>query len=73
MLIWNMNRSSCASGKRIGTLLLDRVLRGEDVERLAELVGLALHRHPVLLHRLEQRRLRLRRRPVDFVREEQVA
>ena len=33
---------------------------------------LAERRHSLLLHRLEQRRLRLRRRAVDFVRQQQV-
>ena len=54
-------------GQRIRALELDRVLRREHVERLGQLVGLALHGDAVLLHRLEQRRLRLRRRAVDFV------
>ena len=54
-------------GQRIRAFELDRVLRREDVERLLELERLALHRDAMLLHRLEQRRLRLRRRAVDFV------
>ena len=58
--------------QRIGAFQLDRVLRREHEERLGQLVGLALHGDPVLLHRLEQRRLRLRRRAVDFVREHDV-
>src|SRR6185503_2472658 len=41
-------------------------------ERLVEAVGAPLDRDAVLLHRLEQRRLRLRRRAVDFVREHDV-
>ena len=53
--------------QRIRAFELDRVLRGEHVERLGQLVGLALHGDAVLLHRFEQRRLRLRRRAVDFV------
>ena len=59
-------------GQRIRALELDRVLRREDEERLLELVRLALHRHAMLLHRLEQRRLRLRRRAVDLVGEHDV-
>ena len=53
--------------QRIGAFELDRVLRREHVERLFELVGAALDRDAVFLHRFEQRRLRLRRRAVDFV------
>ena len=37
-----------------------------------ERVGLAFERHLSLLHRLEQRRLRLRRRPIDLVGEQDV-
>ena len=59
--------------ERIGALLLDRVLRREHEERLLERVGIAAHRDLVLLHRLEQRGLRLGRRAVDFVREQDVA
>ena len=54
-------------GQRIGAFELDRVLRREHVERLFELVGAALDGDAVFLHRLEQRRLRLRRRAVDLV------
>ena len=57
-------------GQRIGALLLDRVLRREDEERLLELQRVAADGDAVLLHRLEQRGLRLRRRAVDFIREE---
>ena len=60
-------------GQRVGAFELDRVLRREHVERLLELIGAALDGDAVLLHRLEQRRLRLRRRAVDFVREQDVA
>ena len=65
-------RSSCASGQRVGALVLDRVLRGAHDERVGQ-----RSRHPVdgdlpLLHGLEQRRLRLRRRAVDLVGEQQV-
>ena len=58
--------------QRIGAFELDRVLRREHVERFVQLVGLALHRDAVLLHRFEQRRLRLRRGAVDFVRQHDV-
>ncbi len=59
-------------GQRIRAFELDRVLRREHVERLLELIGAALDRDAMLLHRLEQRRLRLRRRAVDLVREHDV-
>jgi hypothetical protein len=57
-------------GQRVRALVLDRVLRGEDEERLGQLPGRPLDRHLPLLHRLEQRGLRLGRRPVDLVREQ---
>ena len=59
-------------GQRIRAFELDRVLRREDVERLVERIGPPLDRDAVLLHRLEQRRLRLGRRAVDFVGEDDV-
>ena len=54
-------------GQRVGTLLLQRVLRGEHVEGLLQGMGLSARRDAVLLHRLEQRRLGLGRRAVDLV------
>ena len=59
-------------GERIGRFLLDRVLRGEHEERGRELVRLAGDGHRALLHRLQQGGLRLRRRAVDLVRENDV-
>ena len=67
-----MKRSSCASGQRIRPLVLDRVLRRDDEERQVERVRVAVDRDLRLLHRLEQRRLRLRRSAVDLVDEEHV-
>ena len=55
-----------------GALELDRVLRGEDDERLAQLPRDAVDRDLALRHRLEQRRLRLRHRAVDLVDEDDV-
>src|SRR5262249_32665055 len=46
-------------GQRVGALLLDRVLRGEDGEDARQRVAGAVHGHLPLLHRLEQRGLRL--------------
>ena len=59
-------------GKRVRPLVLDRVLRRDDEEGRLEDVRDAFDRHLPLLHRLEQRRLRLRRGAVDLVREEEV-
>src|SRR3712207_7617069 len=52
-------------GQRVGALVLDRVLRRRDDERVGEPARRPLDRHRPLLHRLEQARLRLRRRPVE--------
>ncbi len=57
-------------GQRIGALELDRILRREHEERTLERIGPAGGGDVVLLHRLEQRRLRLRRRAVDLVGED---
>ena len=59
-------------GERVGSLLFDRVLGREHEERLGERVILAPHRDLALLHRLQHRGLRLRRRPVDLVRQDDV-
>ena len=53
--------------QRIGALELDRILRREHEERLVERVGPPGGGDVRLLHRFEQRRLRLRRRAVDLV------
>ena len=60
-------------GQRIGALGLDRVLRRHDEERVRHGMRLVPDRHLALLHHLEQRRLHLRRRAVDLVREQEVA
>jgi hypothetical protein len=61
---------------RLGELehvtVLVRVLRRDHEERVGQLVALALDGHLTLLHRLEQRCLRARRRAVDLVREENI-
>ena len=57
-------------GQRVGAFLLDRILRGEHEERPFERIGAARRRDVVLLHRFEQRGLRLRRRAVDLVGED---
>ena len=60
-------------GQRIGAFLLDGVLRGQHEERVGQLVPHAAHGDLPLLHRLEQRGLRLRGRAVDFVGQDHVA
>ena len=59
-------------GEGIGALHLERVLRREHEERRIERVALPGDRDLVLLHRLEQAGLGLRRRPVDLVGEDEV-
>ena len=59
-------------GQRVGALVLDRVLRRGDEERVGQRPRDAVDRDLALLHRLQQRALRLRRRAVDLVREQQV-
>ena len=59
-------------GQRVGSLLLDRILRGQHEERFGQPAALASGRHLVLLHRLEQRGLGARRGAVDLVGQHQV-
>ena len=54
-------------GKRIRAFHLDRILRRHDEERLLERIRRLADRHADVLHRLQQRRLRFRRRTVDLV------
>ena len=54
-------------GEGIGALLLDRVLRREHMEGLRQIVALAGDGDEMLLHRLQQRRLRARAGAVDLV------
>ena len=58
--------------QRIGAFELDGVLRGQHEERRRQLVVIAAHRAGELLHGFEQRRLRLGRRAVDFVGQQNV-
>ena len=53
--------------QRIGAFLLQRVLRGEHVERLRQIVARAGDGDVLLLHRLQQRRLGARAGAVDLV------
>jgi hypothetical protein len=54
-------------GKRIRPDALDRILRGQNKERLAKAVGLSVDCHLPLGHGLEQGALGTRSRAVDFV------
>ena len=60
-------------GQGIGAFLLDRVLGGKDVKRLAQGPVLAGDGHLFLLHRLQKRRLRPGRSSVDLVGHQQLA
>src|SRR5829696_3909925 len=59
--------------ERERALVLDRVLGRDDEERVGHRVGDAVDRRLPLLHALEEARLRLRRRAVDLVREDDLA
>ena len=59
-------------GQGIGAFLLQRVLRGEHVERRRQVVALAGDGDVLLLHRLQQRRLGARAGAVDFVGHQQL-
>ena len=61
-----------AFGEGEDALVLVRVLRGDDEERVGELVRLPVDRDLALAHRLEQRGLGAGRRAVDLVGEEDV-
>ncbi len=58
--------------QRVGSLHLDRVLRRDHHERQLQRIGGAVHRDLAFLHAFQQRRLRLGRRPVDLVAEDDV-
>ena len=58
--------------QRVGTFQFDRVLRSQNVKGLLENVGVALDGNRSFLHCLQKCGLRLRRRPVDFVRKNDV-
>ena len=59
-------------GQRIGAFHLDRVLGGHHQKRAVELMGRRAAGDGPLLHRFEQRRLRLGRGAVDLVGQHQV-
>ena len=59
-------------GQRVGAFLLDRILRGQHEQRALQRIPDAADRHLIFLHRLEQRGLRLGRRAVDLVGQDDV-
>jgi hypothetical protein len=59
-------------GQGIGAVEFHGILRGDDEERLREVVAHPVHADLVLAHRFEQRRLRARRGAVDLVGEQDV-
>ena len=58
--------------QRVGALLLERVLRRQNMERRRQIMPHAGHRHMVFLHRLKERGLGAGARPVDFVRHQEL-
>src|SRR5262245_38340586 len=59
-------------GQRVGAFVFDRVFGGQHQEHRREAMAFAVDRHLPFLHRLEQRGLRLRRRAVDLVGQQNV-
>ena len=59
-------------GERIGTLLLEGVLRSQHEERLRQRIGLVADGHLPLLHGLQQGALHLGGRTVDLVGQDEV-
>ena len=59
-------------GKGIGAFLLQRVLRGQNVERVGQVVAHAGDRDVAFLHGLQQCGLRARAGAVDFVGHQQL-
>ena len=57
--------------QRVGAFLLDRILGGHHQEQCRQWPSLPAHRHLPLTHRLQQRRLHLGRRAIDFVGQQQ--
>ena len=59
-------------GQGIGAFLFERILRGQHEEGRSQLIRLPAGGDALFLHRFEERRLRLGRRPVNFVRQENI-
>ncbi len=60
-------------GQRVRAVKLDRILSRQHEERRRQIVPLALDRRVRLAHRLQQRRLRPGRGPIDLVGQQHVA
>ena len=60
-------------GQRIGTVLLDRVLRRQNEEGFVQFSGNPHDGYGMFLHGLQERRLRFRRRTIDLVRKDDIA
>ena len=60
-------------GKRIGSLHLDRILRGEHHEWIFQTMQLAADGHTLLLHRFQQSGLSLWRSAIDLVGQNDVS
>ena len=60
-------------GQRIGAFLFERVLRRQHMERCRQVVALAGDGDVLLLHALQQGRLRARAGAVDFVRHQELS
>ena len=58
--------------QRIGPFVLDRVLRGQDHERVGQRLLDTLEADAVLLHRFQQRGLHFGGRAIDLVRQQDV-
>ena len=54
-------------GKRVSAVVFDRILRGDDQERLRQRISFSIHGDLRFVHGFEQRGLRARRGAVDFV------
>src|SRR5207248_258003 len=59
-------------GQRVRAFVLNRIFGGKHGEERRERVGFAVNRRLSLFHRFQQRGLRLRRRAIDFVGEQDV-
>ncbi len=59
-------------GKRIGSFLLDRVLRGDGEKRIGQGISRLTDRHFPFLHRLQERGLGFGGCPIDFVSEQDI-
>ncbi len=58
--------------QRIRPMMIGRILRRDHHERLRQRQRPPFHCHLLFVHRLEQRRLRLRRRAIDLVGQQEV-